>query len=206
MSAKVHPVIDIPSSDSEDDSVDTVYTTYATTSSTKTDSLNQFPSTVDTQSTTNTRSTVDTQSTVELPSSFDQPHLSSSVKCSLWFEIYRQSIICLGIAIVICVIIAVVFLRRSDSAPDTTSTNPCEGYKSDDFASSVSLTCFRYMWANTGCKSAVPDGYAGWYLRSPDGGKTVLCVAPKIGPLCGAGSYGAILNSIWRCDLEYKGY
>lgn len=184
MSAKVHPVIDIPSSDDEEEPSVIVLSHPTLLITNETKPLPSGP----------------------LPLSFDQPHLSSSVKCSLWCSTYRSSILCIGTSLVITIILLVVLLRASHSTTESTSTNPCEGYKMDDFASSISLACFRFMWLNAGCKSTVPDGYAGWYLRSPDGGKTVLCLPPKTGSLCGAGSYGAILNSIWRCDLEFKGY
>lgn len=142
---------------------------------------------------------------ITLPSSQDQPHLSSSVKCSLWCETYKRMIIFLGILFIIAVMGAVIAISRGSST-STSVTNPCETYKADDFASGVSLACFRTMWTNAGCKMGVPNNYAGWYLRSPDGGRTVICIPPKTGNLCGAGSFGTIQNSIWRCDLEYKGY
>lgn len=145
---------------------------------------------------------------ITLPSTSDQDHLSSSVKCSIWCDIYKRTILIVGLILLLAIIIIVVVLSRSGGASSSTSTttNPCESYRPEDFASSVSLTCFRYMWANAGCKSTVPDGYAGWYLRSPDGGKTVLCIPPKTGALCGAGSFGTLQNSVWRCDLDFRGY
>lgn len=143
---------------------------------------------------------------VVLPSSWDEPHLSPTVKCSLCCETYKRGFTLLGILAMIVVIGILIAISKGSSSTSNTGANPCEEYKSDDFASAVSIACFRIMWTNAGCKSVVPDGYAGWYLRSPDGGKTVLCIPPKTDSLCGAGSYGAIQNSIWRCDLNYKGY
>lgn len=142
---------------------------------------------------------------ITLPSSQDQSHLSLSVKCSLWCEMYKRLLIFLGVIVVIVIIGIVIAISRNPSTTNS-STNPCDSYKSDDFASGVSLACFRYMWTNAGCKAPVPDGYAGWYLRSPDGTRTVLCIPPRIGSLCGAGSFGMIQNSVWRCDLDYRGY
>lgn len=143
---------------------------------------------------------------VILPSSWDEPHLSMSVKCSLCCETYKRGIILLGIAVVLVIIGAIIGLTRGSSSSTTSSNDPCTEYKPDDFASGISLACFRSVWINAGCKSVVPDGYSGWYLRSPDGGKTVLCIPPRTGSLCGAGSFATILNSIWRCDLDFKGY
>lgn len=143
---------------------------------------------------------------ITLPSSQDQLHLSLSVKCMLWCETYKRGVALLGIVLLIVVIGTIVALSGGSSDSTTSSTNPCFAYKADDFASGVSLACFRYMWGNAGCKTPVPDGYAGWYLRSPDGTKTVLCIPPHTGYLCGAGSYGMIQTSVWRCDLDYRGY
>lgn len=144
---------------------------------------------------------------ITLPSSWDQPHLSLSIKCSLLCETYKRGCILLGVVVILALIGAIIGITQGASTSTTGSTtNPCEEYKADDFASGVSLACFRYMWTNAGCKTVVPDGYAGWYLRSPDGGKTVLCIPPQTGPLCGAGSFGAIQNSVWHCNLDYKGY
>ncbi len=138
---------------------------------------------------------------------YDEPHLSTGVKCAFCCESNKRCIILIGIVLVIGIIVAIVTLKGSGSdTSSTTSTNPCESYKADDLANSITLACFRTMWANAGCKSVVPDGYAGWYLRSPDGGKTVLCVPPTLHERCGAGSFGAVQNSVWRCDLDYRGY
>lgn len=136
---------------------------------------------------------------------YDEPHLSTGVKCAFCCESNKRCIILTSIFALIGIIVTVIALTRSGTTA-TTATNPCESYKADELANGISLACFRYMWANAGCKTMVPDGYAGWYLRSPDGGKTVLCVYPLVGERCGAGSYGAVQNSIWRCDLAYEGH
>lgn len=113
----------------------------------------------------------------------------------------------LGIMILFAIIGTVIAITQTAAPSATsTSTNPCEMYKPEDLASGVSHACFSYIWTNAGCKSTVPDGYAGWYVRSPDGGKTVMCIPPNTGVACGAGSFSAILNNAWHCDLNYRGY
>jgi hypothetical protein len=146
--------------------------------------------------------------TITLPSIYDEPHISTDVKCAFCCESNKRCIIPTAIMGLIGMIIAIVVLKNSGTSTSgtTTSVNPCEAYKSDDMASGVSLACFRYTWANAACKTIVPDGYAGWYLRSPVGGKTVLCIPPNTGSACGAGSYGTIINTVWHCDLDFKGY
>jgi hypothetical protein len=43
-------------------------------------------------------------------------------------------------------------------------------------------------------------------MRSPSGGKTILCIPPNIGDRCGAGSYSYVVNNAFTCNLDYKGY
>jgi hypothetical protein len=145
--------------------------------------------------------------TVVTSSVYDEPHLSTGVKCAFCCESNKPCIILTSVLVLIGIIATVIALKNSGSSTNTSgSNNPCESYKSDDLAGSITLACFRTMWANAGCKTSVPDGYAGWYLRSPEGGKTILCIPPNINERCGAGSFGAVQNSVWRCDLDYRGY
>ena len=96
------------------------------------------------------------------------------------------------------------------SSASTTTTDPCSSYRPDDLANSISLSCFEYMWKNAGCiekgKGTVPNNYNGWWLRSPSGGKTVLCIPPNVNERCGAGNFGTVVNNICLCDLNYSGY
>lgn len=134
---------------------------------------------------------------------YDQPHISIGVKCSFFCSTYKRCLAVSAILSVISIIIVVILITRTTT---TSSSNPCSSYTASDLASSVSLECFRYLWVNSGCKGTVPNGYDGWWLRSPQGGKTVLCTNGVMGESCGAGSYGTIVNSIYKCDLSYRGF
>lgn len=134
---------------------------------------------------------------------YDQPHISSGVKCAFFCSTYKRCLSILGILFLIGIISIIINISGDRS---TSSSNPCATYTTSDLASSVSLECFRYLWINADCKGMVPNGYTGWWLRSPQGGKTILCINGIAEENCGAGSYGAIVNNIYKCDLSYKGY
>lgn len=134
---------------------------------------------------------------------YDQPHISSGVKCAFFCSTYKR---CLSILGILCLIgiISIIIITSGDRS--TSSSNPCATYTTSDLASSVSVECFRYLWINTGCKGMVPNGYNGWWLRSPQGGKTIICINGIAEENCGAGNYGAIINNIYTCNLSYRGY
>lgn len=132
-------------------------------------------------------------------------HYSWDVRCMFCWESNKRLIILIICCIIITIVTVGILIFRSSST-STTTTNPCSNYVPGDLASSVSLDCFRFLWQNNGCKTTVPDGYKGFWLQSPSGGKTVLCTPPNIGDQCGAGSYSYIINNVWVCNLNYKGY
>lgn len=101
--------------------------------------------------------------------------------------------------LIIIIILIIVF---SDLK---TENNPCINYSGTDLASSVSLTCFRYIWKKNLCKDNIPDNYKGWWLRSPDGGRTVNCIYPKLNDQCGAGNYLTIIIYSRNCIINYNG-
>lgn len=145
--------------------------------------------------------TIETMETVENNNHFQY---SLDVKCMFYWETYKRLFLFLFGILIIMIIVMIIILRPTSSS--TTSNSPCEKYKQDDMASSVSIECIRYVWANAGCKSSVPDGYNGFWRRSPEGGKTVLCIPPRTDHLCGAGSYSYLINNAFKCNLDYKGY
>jgi hypothetical protein len=130
---------------------------------------------------------------------------SWDIKCQFFWWRHKK-IILFGVFSVIAVGIALGIVLSSKTPSSSVNTNPCESYKMDDLASSITLECFNYIWTNGGCKGFAPKGYLGWWLRSPEGGKTVPCIPPNIGERCGAGSYGTVVNNIFVCDLNYRGY
>jgi hypothetical protein len=128
------------------------------------------------------------------------------VECQFfWWRNKKLILLCVFLFISLGISMG-VYLGTSNSSSTTTSTNPCETYKMDDLANTVTLRCFNYIWTNSGCNGFVPSGYMGWWLRSPEGGKTIPCVPPNIGERCGAGNYATIINNIFVCDLNYRGY
>lgn len=141
----------------------------------------------------------------DLGSIYDSPDYSLWVKIRFFMDTWRRCLLFSGIAVVACIIAIVIVARSSTSSSSNSVTDPCSEYRSEDYASSVTLSCFRFMWTNAGCKSVVPDGYSGWYLRSPSGGKTIPCLGTVLDSSCGAGSFGAMSNTIFHCDLGYLG-
>lgn len=138
-----------------------------------------------------------------LESIYDQSHISLDVKCSFFCSTYKR---CLTIVGIICIISIISIIIAISQNTTSTSSNPCSSYTSSDLASSITLDCFRYLWSNVGCKGIVSNGYNGWWLRSPQGGKTILCIHGIAEESCGAGNYGTILNNVYKCDLSYKGF
>lgn len=116
------------------------------------------------------------------------------------FERYTKIISCLLVVIIIIVIIIIVEINKQDS-----KDNSCIGYLHSEFASAISINCFRLIWKNNGCKDVIPDNYNGWWLRSPEGGRMVPCIYPKIKNLCGAGNFLVILTHSSNCNLNYEG-
>jgi hypothetical protein len=141
--------------------------------------------------------------TVELGSIYDTPH-SFWVKFQFFMDTWRRCLLLSGIGFIAAIIATIVLLRSSSSSDVGSGSHPCITYRAEDMAESVTLDCFRYLWTNAGCKSTVPDGYKGWYLRSPSAGKTIPCLGPT-DMSCGAGSYGVLVNSVYHCDLGYMG-
>jgi len=138
-----------------------------------------------------------------LSSIYDEPHISMDVKCTFFCSTYKQLISILGFILLVSLIITIIFITKNKSTSDS---NPCISYTINDLASSTTIECFRYLWNNAGCKATVPNGYNGWWLRSPQGGKTIICTNGITDNNCGAGNYGTILNNIYHCDLSYKGF
>lgn len=134
---------------------------------------------------------------------YDQSHISTSVKCIFFCSTYKRCLTILCMLSVISIITLVIIISQSTS---TSISNPCATYTTSDLASSISLECFSYLWINAGCKGMIPNGYNGWWLRSPQGGKTILCNYGIAEENCGAGNYGTIINNIYKCDLYYKGF
>lgn len=149
----------------------------------------------------------DVKEDIRLPSLDEYVHhYSWDVRCMFYWESYKWLIIFLITCAIIAIVTASIVLTRSSSGSTTSSSNPCSAYVQNDLASSVTLECFRYIWQNAGCKTLVPNGYNGFWLRSPSGGKTVLCIPPNVGDQCGAGSYSYIINNVYTCVLDYRGY
>ena len=146
--------------------------------------------------------------TADLGSIYDSPDHSLWVKIRFFMDTWRRCLLFSGIAVVAGIITVIILVKSSADSGGTgsgNSSNPCSAYRSEDYASSVTLACFRFMWTNAGCKSVVPDGYSGWYLRSPSGGKTIPCLGTVLDSSCGAGSFGAMANTIFHCELGYLG-
>jgi hypothetical protein len=143
---------------------------------------------------------------------YENENYSWGVRCEFFYEAHKWKIITFLILLLSGVISLIVILSKTKTSSSSSGVydNPCENYKDDDYASGVSLSCLRQLWDIAGCitkgKGTIPDGYNGWWLRSPSGGKMVLCVPPNTGDRCGAGNFGIIRNMIFVCDLNYRGY
>ena len=136
---------------------------------------------------------------VPLGSIYDSEHLSLSVKCGFFYYQNRLAVILLGAILLIGGITSIIAI----TAPSIQYENPCLTYSPDDLASTISLECFRYIWRN--CPQPIPDGYHGWWLRSPQGGQMVPCYPSLREDQCGAGSFRTISTYAYLCKLDYKG-
>lgn len=137
--------------------------------------------------------------TVQLGSIYDTNH-TFCIKLKFFYDRYKKLIMFLGIIVFILIIIAILSLTNLSSSVG----NPCILYTDSDLAQDVSMGCFNHMWRNT-CKGNIPGDFnGGWWLRSPEGGKTVPCYPKNVGK-CGAGNFGTIRTNIFRCNLYYEG-
>jgi hypothetical protein len=138
--------------------------------------------------------------TIQLGSIYDESHISLSVKFSFCFYRYKKLCSCLLVIIIITIIILSIILTKKQ-----TNDNPCIYYTKNDYASSISLECLRYLWNKYHCNGYISDNYYGWWRRSPEGGQMVPCIYPKTQNLCGAGSYNTIIVYFNKCNLNYQG-
>ncbi len=142
-------------------------------------------------------------STLQLSSEsiYDSPHHTLSTKCRFLYDSHKKKIITLGVILIITIIIIIIVANSNPS-----SNNPCIDYSSEDYASSVSMKCFRYLWEKT-CHQNIPNDFdGGWWRRSPSGGRMIPCIPPIKGNRCGAGSYKIMTTYLYICNLYYGGY
>lgn len=135
---------------------------------------------------------------VYLGSIYESDH-SIYTKCLFFYDRYKKLVnfILFILLIGIIILISVSNFESSD--------NPCIDYSIEDLASTISQTCFRYMWSKT-CKSSIPENFdGGWWLRSPKGGMMVPCRLENKGSNCGAGSFKVISTYLYKCELYYEG-
>ena len=131
----------------------------------------------------------------------DTSHYSWSVRWMFFYMVYKRPIQITAIILFIVILLVTILIVPRHSVSD----NPCISYLSDTLASQVSLSCFRYLWGRS-CSRPIPDGYdGGWWLRSPNGGRMVPCLAPYTGIQCGAGSYSTIAMYLYRCRINEDG-
>ena len=143
---------------------------------------------------------------------YENSYYSWDVRCTFLYNAHKWKInffILLILSAIITISVIVSSTTTSSSSTDV-DLNPCNIYKDDDYASQVSIKCLQKLWDSAGCvtkgKGTVPDNYKGWWLQSPSGGKTVLCIPPNTEERCGAGNFGTIRNTIYICILNYRGY
>ena len=131
----------------------------------------------------------------------DTAHYSWSVRWMFFYMKFKKAIHMATLLVLLLILLMIILLSLHRS----TSDNPCIIYQSDTLASQVSLACFRYLWSRS-CSQPLPDGYdGGWWLRSPNGGRMVPCLAPHAGTQCGAGSYSSIATYLYRCRINEDG-
>lgn len=135
-----------------------------------------------------------------IESIYNSPHFSISTKCRFFYDSYKK-LINFFIFIILLIVIISLFTNNSKNNYD----NICLKYSQDDFANTVSLQCFKYIWHKT-CKTEIPTNFnGGWWLRSPRGGTLIPCIKPDIGEKCGAGSFKTISTYLFKCNLYYDG-
>lgn len=140
----------------------------------------------------------------------ENSYYSWNVRCSFFYNAHKWKINFITLLAISAIITISISISDTSSSSTDTGLNPCIKYKDDDYASEVSVKCLQKLWDLSGCitkgKGTVPDNYKGWWLQSPSGGKTVLCIPPNTNERCGAGNFATIRNSIYICILDYKGY
>lgn len=112
----------------------------------------------------------------------------------------RRLIYIILFLVVVGGVTTVIVLSSKDS---TTSTNSCEKYAPDSLASSVTKECLKQIWKNANCQPV--NDFPSWWTSSPQGGKTVLCDPNRPDYPCGAGNFGAIINGMTLCRINYQG-
>lgn len=138
---------------------------------------------------------------LSIESIYDSPHHTLSTKCRFLYDSHKKKVIFLWILLIVVIIIILIIITNNK-----TSDNPCINYSSEDYASSVSMECFRYLWERT-CEQRVPMNFdGGWWRRSPNGGNMIPCIPPMKNNLCGVGSYKSMTTYLYICNLYYEGY
>lgn len=129
----------------------------------------------------------------------DDSHITWKSRLHWFWNDHSKKIIFVVILLLAGVIAIVVSIQQSKS-----NEFPCLSYTSSSYASSVTVKCLQFMWDASSCvskgKPPIPDNYNGYYLRSPQGGLTILCSSS---PNCGAGNFGTIQTDFSLCIMRY---
>jgi hypothetical protein len=138
--------------------------------------------------------------TLSTESVYFSPHHTVNTKCRFFCDEYHKRII----ALIVIVIVGLSIVIASTGSIES-SDNPCINYSLDEYASRISMTCFRHLWSKV-CKKPLPDGFNGeWWLRSPNGGRMVSCSTSYNDKECGAGSYQTVVTYLYLCNPYYDG-
>jgi len=135
----------------------------------------------------------------QIPSEYEGIEYTWSIKAYFCWLKYKKLILLSIFLLILLLIILLIIVSKKKSS----SESPCQQYLPQDLASSVSLDCFRWLWQRT-CNQYVPDNYQGFWLRSPEGERMISCIGNE--ERCGAGSYTYIINNMFVCNLNYRGY
>lgn len=126
-------------------------------------------------------------------------NLENKIKLEIFYQKHKSKLVAVTFAVLIGVIVVIAIQNKQSS-----EINYCESYTSDTMASEVSVKCLQQLWAKNGCntKGSIPDSYTGFWLKSPEGGKLVMCGSFKIKTNCGIGSFQNICNWMYQCRID----
>lgn len=123
--------------------------------------------------------------------------------CWIKMQKYIGYVLCVSLILTMTLAILITQLKNS-----SVTVNPCLSYSDSTLASQVSIKCIQFIWSYYMCSNPPvfpPDGYSGWWTRSPNGQVLVNCNMVTDLTKCGVGTYGNILLYMRKCNANYMG-
>ncbi len=127
--------------------------------------------------------------------------LENKIRVEIFYQQHKTKMFASIFAVIIGLAILIAVQNNGN-----TEVNYCNGYTPDTLATEVSVKCLQQLWAKNGCvikSGSIPDSYSGFWLKSPEGGKLIMCGSSlKQTPYCGIGSFQNICSWIYQCKID----